>query len=474
MVDTNEITKSTQVGGGASEAHRYVDNLSESVRDHLSRVFGVVGAWNSEQITKFLKEVQNDDDSSPIAFRESLDYDGFLTYMLSPASAVTATPKEEDLSWPLHSYFISSSHNTYLTGDQLTSDSSTDAYKNVLLRGCRCIEIDVWDGEDLEQSSDGENEPSKDQFKALMSKLPKLFSSRTKKKASSHGSIEEERHANIPEADSSSVTTMQTTGTVVEPRVLHGYTLTKPILFRDVCNTVREHAFVVIDLPLIVSLEVHCSPEQQAIMVQIMEEIWQDHLVVTPDEEPTKLPSPSDLRHKILIKVKYVPPTHNLDDEALVVTDDHDDGRLPPSAPVSKPSKITHALSRLGVYTRGVTFTDWTQPEAIMPTHVFSLAETAFETAATAPESVFNHNKQFFTRTYPGGFRINSSNFDPAPHWALGVQLAALNWQNWDVGMMLNEAMFAGTRGYVLKPEGKKQTSILIRTLEELDENVKI
>jgi hypothetical protein len=29
-----------------------------------------------------------------------------------------------------------------------------------------------------------------------------------------------------------------------------------------------------------------------------------------------------------------------------------------------------------------------------------------------------------------------------------------LNWQETDEGMMLNEGMFAGTGGYVLKPQG--------------------
>ena len=73
--------------------------------------------------------------------------------------------------------------------------------------------------------------------------------------------------------------------------------------------------------------------------------------------------------------------------------------------------------------------------------------------SATGP-SLFTHNMHYLMRVFPSGMRVRSDNLDPAVFWRKGVQFVALNWQRWDAGTMLNEGMFVGSKGYVLKPPG--------------------
>lgn len=76
-------------------------------------------------------------------------FEDFKQYLTSEwANALKDSPRDDRFyDHALTDYFISSSHNTYLIGNQLYGHSTTDGYKIALLRGCRCVEIDVWDGQ---------------------------------------------------------------------------------------------------------------------------------------------------------------------------------------------------------------------------------------------------------------------------------------------------------------------------------------
>lgn len=81
----------------------------------------------------------------------------FEAYLFSEENEAFDPVKEQfdkaDMEQPLSQYWINSSHNTYLIGDQYTSHSSVEMYSNALYRGCRCLELDVWDGGKTERGT---------------------------------------------------------------------------------------------------------------------------------------------------------------------------------------------------------------------------------------------------------------------------------------------------------------------------------
>ena len=67
----------------------------------------------------------------------------FTAFLLSSDNAPFTeqqTKVVHDMTRPMAEYYISASHNTYLIGNQLMGDSTTEGYIRALLQGCRSVE----------------------------------------------------------------------------------------------------------------------------------------------------------------------------------------------------------------------------------------------------------------------------------------------------------------------------------------------
>lgn len=502
-----------QAGGGDAASEIPVQQLFllDQIQDHLRRVYTSISRPNESlsraKFQAWLADVQGIQteclDKEEYKFGEFLQT---LHHTHGLEAIREARSQDKDLTHPLSNYFISSSHNTYLSGNQLSSKSSTEAYKNVLIRGCRCIEIDVHNGEPAQENKSSDNLPtqhsprspsaSKSEHKRhisgsiLSSRAAAAFERAEEKldhakkhfaektgfgKELSNNDERGRKRVTSNSLDIGKDSTRPSPSRSLrngEPLVLHGWTLTAPIGFRAVCRSIRETAFLTSQLPIIVSLEVHADPEQQEVMVDIMREEWKGYLVEKPHEgcNPSeRLPRLEELMNKILIKAKkasvdkqeatkqqvtsvaakLAPAASRTDADSTISASDDE------RANAKKKVRICENLSNLSIYTHSEHFVSFEAKAAKAPPHIFSISESQIiELHEAKKAEMIAHNRDFFMRAYPAGFRIDSSNLDPSTFWRKGVQMVALNWQTLDDGMMLNEGMFAGEHGWVLKPSG--------------------
>ncbi|XP_068577941.1 1-phosphatidylinositol 4,5-bisphosphate phosphodiesterase beta-2 [Cebidichthys violaceus] len=426
-----------------------------------------------ENFTKFLNEKQRDSRHNEELFprlrqdqikalmdkyepfssnsnRNLISPEGFLFFLMGPETSVVmqdTLAKSQDMTQPIPHYFIKSSHNTYLTAGQFSGVSSPEMYRQCLLSGCRCLELDCWKGKPPDE----------------------------------------------------------------EPIITHGFTMTTEILFKDVIEAIAESAFKTSPYPVILSFENHVdSVKQQEKMANYCKTIFGDALLTDPlDKYPLKpgqqIPSPSELMGKILIKNKkgsHEKPTQtkktsaaatdqtattasptqdpnstsqdpanpapctqeNQEGDAAVEdteeqeeTEEQDEEKMKTSDEGTAGQEVTayEAMSSLVNYIQPNKFMSFDNARKKNKSYVISsFVETRGEAmiSKTAVEFV-EYNKRQMSRIYPKGTRMDSSNYSPQPFWNVGCQMVALNYQTMDFPMQLNMALFEfnGRTGYLLK-----------------------
>uniref|UniRef100_A0A3Q3LDA3 1-phosphatidylinositol 4,5-bisphosphate phosphodiesterase n=1 Tax=Mastacembelus armatus TaxID=205130 RepID=A0A3Q3LDA3_9TELE len=376
--------------------------------------------------------------------------EGLIFFLMGPETSVVMQDrlaKCQDMTQPIPHYFIKSSHNTYLTAGQFSGVSSPEMYRQCLLSGCRCLELDCWKGKPPDE----------------------------------------------------------------EPIITHGFTMTTEILFKDVIEAIAESAFKTSQYPVILSFENHVdSVKQQEKMANYCKTIFGDALLTEPLEKyPLKpghqIPSPSELLGKVLIKNKKgshekptqakkptaatdhatttaaptsdadgtshdpanpAPSTHENhaegdaaveDNEEQEDTEEHDEEKMKTSDEGTAGQEVTayEAMSSLVNYIQPNKFISFDNARKKNKSYVISsFVETKGEAmiAKTAVEFV-EYNKRQMSRIYPKGTRMDSSNYSPQPFWNVGCQMVALNYQTMDFPMQLNMALFEfnGRTGYLLK-----------------------
>ncbi|KFW87053.1 1-phosphatidylinositol 4,5-bisphosphate phosphodiesterase delta-1, partial [Manacus vitellinus] len=417
---------------------REIDNIFQMYSD-------ADGFMSCQNLVRFLYETQQEEDAvvaAPALIQRyepnerakrgnAMTKDGFLMYLLSDEGDIFNSSHRkvyQDMTQPLSHYLVSSSHNTYLMEDQITGPSSTEAYIRALTKGCRCVELDCWDGPNS------------------------------------------------------------------EPVIYHGYTLTSKILFSDVIKAIKNYAFKTSPYPVIISLENHCSVDQQKVMAQHMTTIFQDMLLVAPvDGNKSQFPSPEQLKGKILVKGKKLsrqedPTNGNNNLEAEDVSDEDEAAEIEDESvktevqqkgkvknttitfgcrnslqtscsPVfqSDTLKLAKELSDTVVYCKSVHFEgfdDPSHPRAFYEMSSFSESK-ALKLAQESGTSFIHHNIRHLSRIYPAGWRTDSSNYNPVDLWNVGCQIVALNFQTAGTEMDVYQGRFQdnGFSGYVLKPE---------------------
>ncbi|XP_041507921.1 1-phosphatidylinositol 4,5-bisphosphate phosphodiesterase eta-2-like isoform X4 [Microtus oregoni] len=449
-----------------------------------------------------------------------LGIDGFTNYTRSPAGDIFNPEHHgvhQDMTQPLSHYFITSSHNTYLVGDQLMSQSRVDMYAWVLQAGCRCVEVDCWDGPDGEPIvHHGYTLTSKILFKDVIETINKYAFIKNEYPVilsiENHCSVVQQKKmaqylTDIlgDKLDLSSVSSEDAT-MLPSPQMLKGKILVKgkklpPNISEDAeegevsdedsadeieddckllngdASTNRKRVENIAKKKLdslIKESKIRDCEDPNDFTVSTLSpsgklghkaEAKKGQSKVEEDAESGEDTGTSRRNSRLLMssfsrrkkkgsKIKKVASVEE-GDEIL----DSPGSQSRGTARQKKTMKLSRALSDLVKYTKSVGTHD-VETEVASSWQVSSFSETkAHQILQQKPAQYLRFNQHQLSRIYPSSYRVDSSNYNPQPFWNAGCQMVALNYQSEGRMLQLNRAKFSanGGCGYVLKPRCMRQ-----------------
>lgn len=396
-----------------------------------------------------------------------MSLDGFTSFLLSSDNSAFIEQHGKvwhDMTRPLSEYLISSSHNTYLIGHQLVGSSTIEGYIRALLHSCRSVEIDVYDGDNEPMIYHGKTFTSKVAVREVCEAIAKYAFVTSPYPVI----ISAEIHCSVPQQEmmvevmrdvfqdalvSAPVEGRMTLESLPSPEHLKGKVLLKAknlhVSENDSLRTTE------------VSVDPESSSTETSTDSDIVQDI-RDERIKPRVLEMDAINEVKDELRKARSLFDRVRGGHSRNMPGVAALAVPTVASLAMSEPPARPEsrdvskvKMSVAIASLLVYTVGVKCRGINKKEHYAPEHMFSLSEkTANKMIKQGVVDLIKHTRTHLVRIYPKGLRVNSSNYFPHRYWAAGAQLVAINWQTFDLGYMINHAMFQrnGRAGYVLKP----------------------
>ncbi|KAJ8559472.1 hypothetical protein K7X08_003530 [Anisodus acutangulus] len=387
--DIKKVFESYSVNGIMS-----IDNLASFLEKEQKEV----------NVTRKAENIFNSLKHLNVVHRRGLTLEAFFRYLIGDNNFAHQSKVHQNMDAPLAHYYIFTGHNSYLTGNQLSSDCSTEPIKKALNKGVRVIELDLWPN------------ITKDDIDVC------------------HG------------------------GTLTTPVKL-GKCL-KAI--KEVAFSVSEYPVI-----LTFEDHLHPYPFLQEKVAQMVKSTFRSMLFI-PKSEVDEFPSPNKLKNKILVSTKPPPknspaesdnkvPPHRGYSENGLDTDTEQiqiEERDEDQDEVSKYRDLIaiHAAKHKGSMEKFGSHGSSNKAGRL------SMNEQALEDTVAVIEhghQLIRFTQRNMLRIYPKGSRIDSSNYDPLIAWMRGAQMVAFNMQGYGRYLWMMQGFFRanGGCGYVKKPD---------------------